>query len=392
MKACGIIVEYNPFHNGHLYHVEEARKQSNSDVIIAVMSGNFLQRGEPAIVDKWSRADAALKNGVDLVIELPVAWAVQSADYFAQGGVKLLQAMQCESLCFGTDSTEKIDYAAFGQFVVENQALVDKTYQQLKQKQLSYPQQMTAVFRQIYPELALDFTSPNHILGLSYAKENARYSQPMELFPLPRKTAAFHETSITGEIASATAIRQALLANQQREILATVPSQTAEYLSTMPLISWENYWPLLKYKIISSSVNELREIYQVKEGLEYRLKEATLQAESFVGFMNLVKTKRYTWTRLQRLATYLLINVRQTDIEAVWENSYLRVLGFTQKGRDYLKEKKQAIQLPIISRVSKENSQQLDLDILSGKIYQLGQEKIKEQDFGRFPIHFSSES
>lgn len=392
MKACGIIVEYNPFHNGHLYHVEEARKQSNSDVIIAVMSGNFLQRGEPAIVDKWSRADAALKNGVDLVIELPVAWAVQSADYFAQGGVKLLQAMQCESLCFGTDSTEKIDYAAFGQFVVENQALVDKTYQQLKQKQLSYPQQMTAVFRQIYPELALDFTSPNHILGLSYAKENARYSQPMELFPLPRKTAAFHETSITGEIASATAIRQALLANQQREILATVPSQTAEYLSTMPLISWENYWPLLKYKIISSSVNELREIYQVKEGLEYRLKEAALQAESFVGFMNLVKTKRYTWTRLQRLATYLLINVRQTDIEAVWENSYLRVLGFTQKGRDYLKEKKQAIQLPIISRVSKENSQQLDLDILSGKIYQLGQEKIKEQDFGRFPIHFSSES
>ena len=181
MKACGIIVEYNPFHNGHRYHAQQARQQSGAEVVIAIMSGNFLQRGEPALLDKWARAEEALQNGVDLVIELPTAWSVQSADYFAKGGIKLLQALQCESLCFGTDSTSAIDYAAFGQFVQENQSLIDQTFHALTDKQLSYPQKMTAVFRQVYPESRFDFSSPNHILGMSYAKENATYPTPMTL-------------------------------------------------------------------------------------------------------------------------------------------------------------------------------------------------------------------
>ena len=137
MKACGIIVEYNPFHNGHRYHAQQARQQSGAEVVIAIMSGNFLQRGEPALLDKWARTEEALQNGVDLVIELPTAWSVQSADYFANGGIKLLQALQCESLCFGTDSTSAIDYAAFGQFVQENQSLIDQTFHALTDKQLS---------------------------------------------------------------------------------------------------------------------------------------------------------------------------------------------------------------------------------------------------------------
>ena len=114
MKSCGVIVEYNPFHNGHRYHLEEARKESQADVIIAVMSGNFLQRGEPAIIDKWQRAEEALKNGADLVIELPFAYAVQSADYFARGGVSLLHHLGVDALCFGTDSSSELDYEKFG--------------------------------------------------------------------------------------------------------------------------------------------------------------------------------------------------------------------------------------------------------------------------------------
>ena len=119
MRSCGIVVEYNPFHNGHRYHAEKARELSGADVVVAVMSGNFLQRGEPAIIDKWARTKTALQNGVDLVVELPFSWAVQSADYFARGSIKLLQALKCDALCFGTDSDSLFDYAEYGRFFIE---------------------------------------------------------------------------------------------------------------------------------------------------------------------------------------------------------------------------------------------------------------------------------
>ena len=385
MKTCGIIVEYNPFHNGHTYHAEMARKLSNAEVVIAVMSGNFLQRGEPAAIDKWTRAEEALHNGVDLVIELPFAWSVQSADYFARGGIKLLHALGCEALCFGTDVEQSIDYAEFGHFVVNNQSKIDSLYQK-QQQLLNYPQQMTAVFRELYPKMTLDFTSPNHILGLSYAKENARYEQPMNLFPLKREQAGYHDLTITGSVSSATSIRKALLSKEWSMIKNVVPTKTFEDLTKFPMITWENYWPLLQYTLISHSVSELSKIYQMNEGIEFRLKEACLQATSFREFIEKVKTKRYTWTRLQRLATYVLNQVNQLDIEQVWQDSYIHILGFTKQGQRFLKENKKNFDLPIISRVSKENNQQLGLSIKSDQIYQLGNPQIKEQNFGRYPI------
>ncbi|MGK0551365.1 nucleotidyltransferase [Enterococcus faecalis] len=385
MKACGVIVEYNPFHNGHRYHIKQARQQSGADVIIAVMSGNFLQRGEPAVIDKWQRAQAALANGVDLVVELPFAWSVQSADYFAKGGIKLLQSLGCESFCFGTDSPKTVDYEAFGRFVQIHQEQIDAAYRQLKQPTISYPQQMAAVFKQLCPEMLVDFAAPNHILGLSYAKENAAYQQPMKIYPIKRQKAHYHEQQISGSIASATAIRQALFANQIAAVLPTVPPSTVEQLQNSQLISWQNYWPLLQYKLLSTSAAALRENYQISEGLEYRLKKAAGQAKNFSGFINAVKSKRYTWARLQRLAVYLLVNVTYEEVTSVWTNSYLHLLGFTKQGKQYLNAKKQQLRLPLISRVSKKNQTQLALDIRSDQIYQLGNPTLKEQNFGRNP-------
>ncbi|MBP2098270.1 nucleotidyltransferase [Enterococcus rivorum] len=386
MEACGIIVEYNPFHNGHRYHVLQASKLSGADVVVAVMSGNFLQRGEPAIMDKWVRANEALDNGVDIVIELPFAWAVQSADYFARGAVKLLQGIGCKSLCFGTDVSETVDYEKFGRFVVANNQLIKEKYKELNKARVSYPQQMTAVFQELYPEMMLDFSSPNHILGLSYGKENAVYQTPMKLYPLKREQSAYHETTIHQQFASATAIRKKVLENELSELEQVLPKETYQDLSEYPLAHWELYWPYLRYKLNSSSYDELRALYQVTEGIEYRLKEASLKATSFGEFVAIVKTKRYTWARIQRLATYILHNVKKEEIQLVWEKSYLRLLGFSEKGQKYLKEQKKKVDLPIISRISKENKSFLDLDIRSGQIYQLGKETITEQNFGRFPI------
>jgi predicted nucleotidyltransferase len=389
MKSCGIIVEYNPFHNGHLYHAQRARELSQAEVVIAVMSGNFLQRGEPAIVDKWTRAKAALLHGVDLVIELPFAYSVQSADYFAKGGIKLLQALACDAVCFGTDQSTAFDYAAFGSFVKDNQASIDQAYQRIKNNGMSYPQQMTAVFRQLYSEIGLDFSTPNHILGLSYAKENAAYERPMTLYPLAREQAGYHDATIYPQFASATAIRQAIGDNQFKKIAPVLPTWMFETLQQTPNVTWENYWPLLKYKLLSTSPIELQRIYQMKEGIEYRLQEAAKTADSFQSFITLAKTKRYTWTRLQRLAVYLLNNVTQAEIKAVWSNSYLQVLGFTEKGKQYLREHKKTITLPIIAKVSKEVGQQMALAIRADRLYQLGAPEINEQNFGRFPLRES---
>ena len=389
MKSCGIIVEYNPFHNGHQYHAKMARELSEAQVVIAVMSGNFLQRGEPAIIDKWTRAKEALSHGVDLVIELPFAYAVQSADYFAAGGIKLLQALQCDTLCFGTDNQVEMNYEHFGSFVNEHQTEINHAYQEIKNNGMSYPQQMTEVFRKLYPNGALDFSSPNHILGLSYAKENATYEKPMILYPLKREQAGYHDTKIHQHFASATAIRKAVFSDELNQIKQVLPMRVMKDLEESPTVSWEAYWPLLKYKLLSSSLPELREIYQMKEGIEYRLQEAAKVSDSFQQFMEKAKTKRYTWTRLQRLATYILVNVKQYEIESVRQNSYIQVLGFTEQGQRFLKEKKKNLKLPLITKISKNVSTQLALDIRSNQLYQLGSNRILEQSFGRFPIRFS---
>lgn len=381
MKSCGIVVEYNPFHNGHAYHAQMARELSGADVVIAVMSGNFLQRGEPAIIDKWQRTKAALANGVDLVIELPFAYAVQSADYFAQGGVKLLQALGCESLCFGTDSEQVFDYQAFGTFVVANQTLIDIEYQKIKNNGLSYPQQMTAVYRKLYPATALDFASPNHILGLSYAKENAKYPHPMMLYPLPRIESQYHDAFLTAKFASATAIRKEIL-NGRAAVADVVPPETLAQLANGPLVSWDAYWPLLKYQLLTSTEAELRQVYQMTEGLEYRMKAAA-HAETFTDFVDAIKTKRYTWTRIQRLSAYVLNQITPSAIESVWSDSYLRVLGFNQAGRKYLNQVKKELTLPLVTRVSQKAP--LAVDLRCGEVYQLGDPRIEKQDRDRSP-------
>ena len=370
MKSCGIIVEYNPFHNGHRYHVEMARKITGAEVVIAVMSGNFLQRGEPAIIDKWHRANEALQNGVDLVVELPVEWAVQSADYFAKGAVKILQTLDCDSLCFGTEEETS--------FVQENQDRIEEAFQELSDQTYSYPQKMTEVFRSLYPDITLDFSSPNHILGLSYAKENAKYVHPMELHPIRRKSAGYHEKIITDQrIASATAIRHAL-----EEGKRLVPPQTEEDLSTCSLQTWESYWPYLRYRLLSSTLLELTDIYQMTEGIESRMKTAAATADSFEDFVSKVKTKRYTWTRIQRLSCYVLLNIKKQEIPIQQNKNYLRLLGFTDAGRRFLKEKKE---ISIYSRIGKKEAQEAELLVRSDQIYQLGG-NIPEQNFGQIPI------
>ncbi|WP_280739280.1 MULTISPECIES: nucleotidyltransferase [unclassified Enterococcus] len=380
MKTCGVIVEYNPFHNGHSYHLLKARETTQADVVIAVMSGNFVQRGEPAIIDKWARSQAALANVADLVVELPFCWSVQSADYFAKGAVGILQQMGCDTLCFGTDTEEAFDYQKFADFTAKHQKEINQAFKEMNPT-WNYPQKMTAVYRQLYPEIHLDFDSPNHILGMCYSRENALYSQPMKIVPIARSGAGYHQTALaTNQIASATAIRQAIL--QERSVEQWVPAETANALTAESLMTWEKMWPFLKYKIISSSINELQAIYQMKEGLEYRIKEVALVASCFVDFIEKLKSKRYTWVRLQRLCLYILGNISNEEIAEAQKNQQLRILGFTEAGKNFIKNNKD---LPWVSRFGKKESQSLALNLKMDWLYQSFNPEIPEQNFGRQP-------
>lgn len=393
MKACGIVAEYNPFHKGHAHQIEELRASSDTDVVIAVMSGNFLQRGEPAILDKWTRTQMALAGGIDLVVELPIMWSVQPADLFAKGALAILRSLNIDYLSFGTEDGQKNDFLEAASFMLENEKKITQQLQQNDEMNLSYAKKMENILLKMNPDFPLDLQSPNVQLGLSYQKEIIQngWKDKIEIIPIKRKGSAYREESIASQttIASATALRKAVF--KGTIIHPYIPDASYQYFSKKveEKVSWEDYFPYLKYQLIVQTEAELREIYQMTEGLENRLKSLIDESTSFEEFMRKVKTKRYTQTRLQRLFTYVLLNIKKTDVELAFRNKpVIRILGFNQIGRAYLNQEKNKINRPILSNVNQQTKLYLNYDIKAGNIYRLGNHLIKKQDFARMPIKF----
>ncbi|ALV20711.1 MAG: nucleotidyltransferase [Carnobacterium sp.] len=399
MKSCGVIVEYNPFHNGHLYHLHQAKEQTKADVLIAVMSGNFLQRGEPAIVDKWTRTQMALSAGADMVIELPVAFSVQPADYFAKGAVALLHSLGCEHLCFGAETGDAQEYQAVAEFFVKESEQIEERFKELQNNGTTYAAQMQQVLSELLPAQALDQTTPNNILGLAYAKENAKYAHPMTLHTVKREGAGYHDQEVSSkEFASATAIRRKLIDSPLRlealtELAEVMPENSREALKTAAFLSWENFWPYLKYQLTIQSVAELRTVYQMTEGIEYRLKEKVKEAETFEHFISLVKNKRYTWVRLQRLCVYLLLDVKAEEMmKELQFPKALHILGFSHEGQQYLNQMKKKASLPLLTNIQQKNACLWKLDIKAGEVYNLAfSYPADSQDYRRQPIRWKKD-
>ena len=392
MKSCGIVAEYNPFHNGHQYQIEQVRQTLKPDVVIAVMSGNFLQRGEPAIVDKWTRAEMALAGGADLVVELPTIFALQPADFFARGSIQTLAALNIDSLSFGVEEGTASDFLNGAQWMVENEREIDAAIQDSSGRGLPYAQIMEEVITDLAPDFPLHLNSPNNQLGFAYAKEIVRLglTDEIELAPLARKSAGYHDRDIEADesIASATALRLAIHAGE--DVANYIPKSSYKSLrkKLSEKVSWEDYFPLLRYQLLVQSEESLKEIYQMREGLENRLKAAANDSETFDDFMGNVKTKRYTQTRLQRLLSYVLLQWKNKDVlAALDEIQSVRVLGFSKKGQAYLKDIKHDLDVPLIVNVNKETKEFLPFDVSAGEIYRLGNRKtISRQDFGQKPI------
>lgn len=380
MRACGLIVEYNPFHNGHKYHIEQARTKSQADCMIAVMSGNFLQRGEPAIIDKYNRAKAALNSGVDILLELPFAYAVQSSHYFAMGSVHTLNEIGVNSLCFGSEQGTIADFITAYHIQSKQAVNYQETLKKYLDSGLSYPTASAKAIQSIAPsDLKIDLTKPNNILGFSYVKRVLKDNLPIDLLTIKRIDSDYHDDKITGSIASATSIRKQLLSNKSfsENVDQSLPEPSINALENYrhqatTWHDWENYFPLLKYRVLTMSANELADIHHVDEGLEHRIIQSAKQATSFNHWMQLIKTKRYTWTRLQRMFVHILTNIKKSQIKQVHEQPtvpYIRLLGFTKNGQRYLNQMKKQLNIPLISQVSQLEHLCLRLDEKASDTY-----------------------
>lgn len=317
MNACGIIVEYNPFHNGHIYHIQKAKEISQCDLIVAVMSGNFVQRGERAVIDKWQRAEAALNHGVDLVIELPFIYSTQSAMPFAKGAVTLLDLAKVKTLVFGSESNNLEELKMIASLSINPDHLKESM-----KTGISFPK--------AYGLWASEY-QPNDILGIAYCRalENTEITTVSI-----QRTTAYHQTEIEGDIASATAIRKAISENQ--DIRNVCPMD----LSTIEIKTLKDYWPFIRTLLLTRSSAELSSLFLFDEGIENHFKKQADCYNNFDDFMQNTITKRYTRSRIQRTLLQLLMNNTKKEVHDLPPLDFIRPLAFNDKGREYLKELK----------------------------------------------------
>ena len=364
MTITGIIAEFNPFHNGHKYLLDQAE-----GLKIVAMSGNFVQRGEPAIVDKWTRAQMALENGADLVVELPFLVSVQAADFFGQGAVAILARLGMDTLAFGTE--EVLDYQQIANLYTERGQEMELFMENLPNS-LSYPQKTQAMWKE-FADLDFSGDTPNHVLALAYAKAVA--GRKIKLHPIQRQGAGYHSVDKDVDFASATALRQHQ--NDQNFLERFMPS--VALFENASKVNWEDYYPLLRYQILSNP--DLTTIYQVNQEMAVRIKDAIKTAQTVEELVEIVATKRYTKARVRRLLAYILVQARESALPEA-----IHILGFTEKGRQHLKSLKEQVHL--VSRIGKE-----PWDAMTQKadqIYQLGHPSIAEQNFGRVPIRIET--
>ena len=394
-NVLGIICEYNPFHNGHLYHLNEAKKVTNSDYSVAIISGNFAQRGEPSIVSKWAKTEMALKCGVDLVLELPVIYSISSAENFAYGATKIL------------DSLDIVDYLAFGSecgdiTILDDivQVLIEepKAYRTLLSHELStgvsYPkarEKALLMYLANMRRFANVLSSPNNILGIEYLKALKKQNSIIQPVTIKRQESDHNNNMITSSsrFASGSAIRSACLSTNIDNLQKYMPEDSFYLLEdclkkgncVKDLSCFDKE---ILYTLRKMSTSEIANLPDVSEGLEYAIKNAANSCNSVVELLTLIDTKRYTKTRLQRIFLYAILGITKDDMQLSKKiTPYIRVLGFNENGKELISEatrrnpKLNLITSPkkfLDSSSNKNLKYLLQKDIWASNVYTLGYE------------------
>ena len=361
MKTIGIVTEYNPFHKGHAHMIAEAKKQANADRVVVVMSGSFVQRGEPAMFDKWTRTKAALLNGVDLVLELPVLFAASNAETFARAAVRILEESGIvDILCFGSESGDLLSLQEAAKLMSNETAEFQRLLKEKLDAGVSYPTARAQALETVSKINAEILSRPNHILGLEYLKALDTYNCTMQPMTI-RREGDYNSTELGEGFASAAAVRKALLEDRTEDALSQLPESThalyQEALSNGKApITWENLTDALNYKLRMSSPEELKEIAEVTEGLENRIYHALHSAYYIEDLIAYIKTKRYTRTKIQRILLHTLLDIREAEVTH-YKNRlympYIRVLGFRKDSSDILADLTEYAKCPVLTNLKK---------------------------------------
>lgn len=357
MKVLGLIVEYNPFHQGHLYHINKAKQLIKPDVTIVIMSGHFVQRGEPAISNKWTRAGVAIKNGIDLVIELPFVYSVQSADYFAQGAIELLAKLKVTDIVFGSECGNINIFKDIAFTIKNNQKNYDNLVKKQMDQGLRYPDACNQALSILMNKTV---TTPNDLLGLAYVKEVINHNYPIELHCIKR-TNDFHSLDIES-ISSASAIRHAL----KNKI--DISNQFCNYEDYQEFYFFDDFYPFLRYKILTTDAPTLKHLHLVDEGIENLLKEKVVITNHMDELITSLTSKRYTRSRIQRMLIHILMNNSKEDIAEAMQIDYIRVLKMNNVGQAYLNKIKKSCEYKLVTNFPSYHHPALELEFRATKL------------------------
>ncbi len=389
MKIAGIIAEYNPFHNGHKYHIEQTRKITGADFIIVVMSGNFTQRGTPAIIDKYSRTRMALENGADMVIQLPSCYACGSAEYFADGAIALLDKLGCvDYVCFGSECGD----IELLRPIAEILATEPDDYREMLKAELkngaTFPRARNRALIHCIPSFAENeniIGSPNNILGIEYMKSIIRRGSKITPVTIQRTGSDYHSQRFSQQYSSSLALRHSIDTQDSLDMIrGQVPENVfgimeENYKKTYPLFP-RDFSAMLKYKLLVEEKNGYTDFVDINEDLSDRILKVLYQSYDYEQMCDILKTKNITYARVSRLLCHILLNLRKDDMQEYKENGtvfYARVLGFRDDDKGLFKKIQKSSSIPLITKVtdgkkleSEAGRKQFEQDILASHIYE----------------------
>ena len=323
----GIICEYNPFHNGHLYHLKKVKEMFPNEIIALVLIGNFVNRGDVSVINKWDKTKLALDYGVDLVVELPFVFATQSADIYAYGAISILDNLKCDYLVFGSESND-ID-------TLYKIANTDVDIKNLLKQGYNYPKAIDIALKE---KINISINTPNDLLGISYIKANKKLNSKIKPITIKR-TNNYHGSKVKGKISSATSIRKLIYEN--KDISKYVPN--TNYIKNINL---NDFYLIIKYKIMTEDLTKYQDI---DISLNSLLKKNILISNSIEELINNVKRKNYTYNRIKRCLVHILCCLDKKD----YKLEHIRILGFNNKGRQYLNKIKKEVNLPLLTKYDK---------------------------------------
>ena len=377
MKIIGIIAEYNPFHNGHKYQIDNIREKYEDALIIICTSSSFTQRGDISILNKWEKTKSALNNGSNIVLELPYIYSTQSSDTFAKYALKILNELKIEKLCFGSEDNDIDKLYKVADTQINNKEFDQKVKEHLDNG-INYPTALNNALKEL---IQIEITKPNDLLGVSYIKEIIKNNYKIKPFTIKR-TNDYHDIENNSDIVSASNIRERLI--KKEDISSKVPQDVYEILKNKK--TENKYFEYLKYKIISEQ--DLNKYLDVDEGLHTRIKDQIQKSNNLEELIQNIKTKRYTYNKISRMLNHILCSLTKEE-NKINDIEYIRILGFDSKGKEYLSKIKKDIKTPILNKYDTKKYKTLEIEKRVTDIYSLIYEDITTLEIQNIPIQIN---